>query len=408
VLLESDQSAICEIGRWRLLDAARDYDGNNLLWCTDADELISPALFRSFLSAERDRLVPGTVSKECSIHLWGRVDRCRDDNSSYAPYWKEFGLVDDRKADFDRSEALPLHQTRVPFAMGNPDCAQKIFGCSISSGSSSAKTQFKQAWYRCSELLDGRKPSTSTPGIQSRFRRRGQKQRPSPRNGRLISRSQISVKSDKRGSRRKSWRGWTSTGLSASSHSRSGTFRSCERSSGSVWEGGRVLIALIAFRCRSERADWPDESCAALAGDSFRRSSSVQASLSHGVDYTGSKRSPPRVQSRDGELRARSSNPALHCRRIEVSRSLRSRAKRRRGIARHSRRFQSRSAPVSESSPELFTHRQTRHSARQAELKRKGRIDFLVAGHRTHSFPRRPTTFSGFRKSTSSSSRRNG
>src|SRR4051812_27068773 len=39
--------------RWRLLDAARGYDGNNLLWCTDADELVSPVLAGAFLDAFR-------------------------------------------------------------------------------------------------------------------------------------------------------------------------------------------------------------------------------------------------------------------------------------------------------------------------------------------------------------------
>jgi hypothetical protein len=37
--------------RWRLLDAARNYDGHNLLWCTDADELTPPTLARRFSSS---------------------------------------------------------------------------------------------------------------------------------------------------------------------------------------------------------------------------------------------------------------------------------------------------------------------------------------------------------------------
>src|SRR5476649_2097011 len=35
--------------RWQLLDAARSYDGHNLLWSNDADELLSPRLMRAFL-----------------------------------------------------------------------------------------------------------------------------------------------------------------------------------------------------------------------------------------------------------------------------------------------------------------------------------------------------------------------
>ena len=40
VLLESSQRLVCEQARWLLLDAARGYEGCNLLWCTDADELM--------------------------------------------------------------------------------------------------------------------------------------------------------------------------------------------------------------------------------------------------------------------------------------------------------------------------------------------------------------------------------
>ena len=35
--------------RWRLLDAARSYDGTNLLWWTDADELPAPRRAQAFL-----------------------------------------------------------------------------------------------------------------------------------------------------------------------------------------------------------------------------------------------------------------------------------------------------------------------------------------------------------------------
>ena len=51
VLLETrtgnDADRLPQRARWRLLDAARGYDGNNLLWCTDADELVSPRLARA-------------------------------------------------------------------------------------------------------------------------------------------------------------------------------------------------------------------------------------------------------------------------------------------------------------------------------------------------------------------------
>jgi hypothetical protein len=158
-LIESKTAAVCEVGRWRLLDAARDYEGENFLWCTDADELISPAQFRRFLAREQARLEPGTVVEGMFYHLWGRTDRYRDDGSPYAPYWKAFGLVDDRKADFDRSPALPLHQSRVPLRERQSVIQSDLLHVLHLQWLKFRENQLKQAWYRCSELLDGRQPS---------------------------------------------------------------------------------------------------------------------------------------------------------------------------------------------------------------------------------------------------------
>src|SRR4249919_1285552 len=62
VLLESAPAdtvaRLPQQARWRLLDAARNYDGNNLLWCTDADELVSPRLARAFIDASAAQVKP--------------------------------------------------------------------------------------------------------------------------------------------------------------------------------------------------------------------------------------------------------------------------------------------------------------------------------------------------------------
>ena len=159
VLLESSTAGVCEVGRWALLDAARDYDGSNLLWCSDADELVSPAGFHSFLSKHADDLAPGTVVECLFHHLWNRPDRYRDDGSPYAPYWKAFGLVDNRTTDYDRSPALPLHQPRVPLGDNQTTVRSDEIHVLHLQWLLGELNQIKQAWYRCRELLDGRKPA---------------------------------------------------------------------------------------------------------------------------------------------------------------------------------------------------------------------------------------------------------
>src|SRR6266850_7150174 len=102
VLLESSESRISTQVRWQLLDAARGYDGCNLLWCTDADELVPPLAAREAFTTRSDELTPGTVVECLYVHLWHRVDRYRVYDSSYGPRLKPLGLVDDRRMDYDR------------------------------------------------------------------------------------------------------------------------------------------------------------------------------------------------------------------------------------------------------------------------------------------------------------------
>ena len=141
--------------RWQLLDAARGYQGHNLLWATDADELLSPAAARAFLARERVRLLPGTAVECRYYHLWNGTSRYRDDVSHYAPQWKQVGFVDDRRSDFDRSNATALHEPRVPAGAEAPVVRAESLPLLHLQWVIPARNQLKQAWYRCREWLDG-------------------------------------------------------------------------------------------------------------------------------------------------------------------------------------------------------------------------------------------------------------
>src|SRR3954469_8397153 len=141
--------------RWQLLDAARNYAGHNLLWATDADELLSPGLMLRFLETRGAELTPGRVVECLDYTLWNTPLAYRE-YSRYQPFWKAVGFVDDRLADFDRSEATPLHEPRTPAsdtaAVVRADNVPLLHLQFIIPG----RNQLKQAWYRCRELLDGR------------------------------------------------------------------------------------------------------------------------------------------------------------------------------------------------------------------------------------------------------------
>jgi hypothetical protein len=161
VLIESTPSGgpeqLPKQARWRLLDAARGYDGRNLLWCTDADELPPPRLARAFLLRDRDRLTPGTAVEFRFYNLWGSMAKYRQDLSVYGPYWKQAAVVDDRKVDFPRAADLPpLHEPRIPGFEGMPVIRAEDVPVLHLQWAIWNRNQMKQAWYRCIEWLDRR------------------------------------------------------------------------------------------------------------------------------------------------------------------------------------------------------------------------------------------------------------
>jgi glycosyltransferase involved in cell wall biosynthesis len=156
VLIESAESRTCTRARWQLLDAARSYDGCNLLWSTDADELVSPAAAAAFIERQRAALTPGTLVQCQYIHLWNGFTEYRVFDSKYGPHLKELALVDDRRMDWNRANLLSLHEPRVPIeGAAGTVCADEVAVLHL-QWLLGRRTQSRQVWYRCREWLDGR------------------------------------------------------------------------------------------------------------------------------------------------------------------------------------------------------------------------------------------------------------
>jgi glycosyltransferase involved in cell wall biosynthesis len=147
--------------RWQMLDAARGYDGRNLLWATDADEMLSPRLMKDVLERSMSDLTPG-ASVDCRYyHLWNSAGVYRDDLSYYRPNWKRVGFVDDRRANFDRSLAAPLHEPRIPVDDDVPGIRAGELALLHLQWVLPRRNQIRQAWYRCREYLDGGKTAAA-------------------------------------------------------------------------------------------------------------------------------------------------------------------------------------------------------------------------------------------------------
>lgn len=169
VWIESSESHICEQARWQLWDVARDYDGTNLLWCTDADELVSPRLARRFLDAHRAQLVGGAVIDCLYCHFWNSPARYRTGlGGAYAPHLKPVAIVDDRRVDYDRSRALPLHEERVPITAGAPRLHAEEVPVMHLQWLLPNRSQARQAWYRCREWMQGEKTAAVINEIYAR------------------------------------------------------------------------------------------------------------------------------------------------------------------------------------------------------------------------------------------------
>jgi hypothetical protein len=155
VWIDSPDPKICEQARWQLWDISRQYDGHNLLWCTDADELVSPARMQAFLDARRLGLRGGVVVDALYCHFWNDRTRYRAGLGVYSPYWKPVAIVDNRRRDYDRSRSLPLHEERVPIGVDTVRVHAEDAPVLHLQWLLPNRSQMRQAWYRCRELLHG-------------------------------------------------------------------------------------------------------------------------------------------------------------------------------------------------------------------------------------------------------------
>ncbi len=155
VVLEADESQISTRARWTLLDAARHYDGHNLLWFTDADELVAPASVQRMVERRREALVPGTVVECTYLHLRTDPAHYQRIGLAYGPQHKPIAFVDDRRMDYDRSRERSIHEPRVPLdGAAGTILADEIHVLHL-QWLLPMRTQFRQAWYRCHEWMEG-------------------------------------------------------------------------------------------------------------------------------------------------------------------------------------------------------------------------------------------------------------
>lgn len=136
--------------RSALLEAGRSSGGTHFV-CLDADEIVSDVLSEN-IKQELAILSPG----QKLLLPWILINRSGEDfvySKEYEDNYKDFAFCDDGKVGFvDRA----LSEERTP---GSNDSAKKLSfekGCVYHFQNIPFKrNQYKQAWYRCNELMEG-------------------------------------------------------------------------------------------------------------------------------------------------------------------------------------------------------------------------------------------------------------
>lgn len=150
--IDNNSSGASNKIRWALLAEARKIPGNNLIICLDADELISPKAIEEMKRLGNKK---ATSFKANWIQLIEDGSKYRIDG-----VWKEnikdFAFIDDRSTvDYERKELLIDHTARIPSISNQIKLEYPILHLHYMA---KARSEIKQVWYMCIELLDGINP----------------------------------------------------------------------------------------------------------------------------------------------------------------------------------------------------------------------------------------------------------
>jgi hypothetical protein len=96
------------------LAAAREFDGNNLILSTDADEILSSNIRNNTTLDYLLSLKPGTSLLFELVNLWRSPHLWRNDSSMWAGRWMEVGFRDNRIIKYGAMDSTLDHNKRIP------------------------------------------------------------------------------------------------------------------------------------------------------------------------------------------------------------------------------------------------------------------------------------------------------
>ncbi|MEI8061987.1 MAG: glycosyltransferase [bacterium] len=143
--------------RWLLLEEARKHGLANLIICIDADEMISPKgieeMKNLILEGKASR---GDVFKFKWIQLWKSNHEYRDDGV-WKNNYKNIAFIDNPGLnEYHKEFILNDHTSRVPDT-GIKNTISISYPLLHFHFVAWKRNQLKQAWYRCTELIAGKR-----------------------------------------------------------------------------------------------------------------------------------------------------------------------------------------------------------------------------------------------------------
>lgn len=114
ILLENQSTTHSTTIRWKLLAAAREYDGWNFILYTDADEILSSNILNGNIKDRLISLTPGTSILIELVNLWRSPKMWRNDRSVWSKRWMEIGFRDNRCLQYGPIDCALDHNRRLP------------------------------------------------------------------------------------------------------------------------------------------------------------------------------------------------------------------------------------------------------------------------------------------------------
>lgn len=153
--------------RWELLDEARKRYGKfNLIVNIDADEFIPLKNFKNFKN-KLHKFEPGIGFSAPWVQLWRSVKQYRSDKGVWNPKtnFKDFMFLDNGKINFTSEHIINDHTSRIP-TINLRKIIKLSFPLLHLQFVNWERSQIKQIWYMCTELIEGANAIT----INSKYR----------------------------------------------------------------------------------------------------------------------------------------------------------------------------------------------------------------------------------------------